>query len=386
LLLSLPGTIAHCAAMLADTAEGIRCPTPRTHGRCPARRAFALDRAPSKSARQGNAAFVDLPGKLASKLAIEVPGESEASTQDLDIEPRLSSTGSVGSWTGRRTPGKSLSKHSTVSWTSSLSPRNSVSNLDWHTQQWEERHEKMVEELRASDTRSTPNRRLPPWDSKISCGKPDMQLPPVEPNARWDKLTIRQWFDAIDKDHSDYVSKQEWLRFLQDKHQFRELILKVAGQQSFKERISTAGFLRGRAVATELKQVIRIFKDIDFDKDNKLDFEEFVELFRRTGHLIELKSEANPRHKILCLLGGISQDTKGVSNSMAGQLVDLTKNNLTGERRYALEEHILLQVPPESEAAQSIRSLRVQRAMLVNPATKVTMGTSCVPNRSATFS
>jgi len=115
------------------------------------------------------------------------------------------------------------------------------------------------------------------------------------------------------------------LRFLQDKHQFRELILKVAGQQSFKERISTAGFLRGRAVATELKQVIRIFKDIDFDKDNKLDFEEFVELFRRTGHLIELKSEANPRHKILCLLGGISQDTKGVSNSMAGQLVDLTR-------------------------------------------------------------
>jgi len=182
---------------------------------------------------------------------------------------------------------------------------------------------------------------------------PQGQQHVVSEVAQWDKLSLRQWFNKIDSDNTGSVSKQEWCNFVREHPKFRQMLLNLTGER-VADRLSAASLQRGCAEAREMKKVMKILKDLDVDNSGTLEFEEFLELFRRTGHLIEYKDEANPREEMAAILGDIHDNTEAVGNSTVHQLVSLAKHNLAGRQSRTIELDFLQLAPVQKLTTQRV--------------------------------
>lgn len=176
--------------------------------------------------------------------------------------------------------------------------------------------------------------------------------------AKWDRLSLRQWFNKIDKDRSGSISKQEWFNFIRRNPKFRQTLLNLTGEP-VADRFSTASLQRGRAEATEIKRLMKTIKALDVDNSGTLDFEEFLEVFRRTGHLIEYRSETNPREEMASILGDIQDGKDAVGNGAVHQLVSLARDNLTGKQSRDVERKALQVAPVQKLTPQCVKGQSV---------------------------
>jgi len=175
--------------------------------------------------------------------------------------------------------------------------------------------------------------------------------------AQWDRLSLRQWFNKIDSDKNGSISKQELLNFLRENPKFQQMLLNLTGKKVV-DRLGLASLQRGLAEAREMKKVMKILKDLDVDNSGTLEFEQFLEFFRRTGHLMQYKDEANPREEMASILGDIHNNKEAVGNGMVHRLASLAKHNLTGEQSRAIEHHTLqlaqVQLTPQRVKGQRV--------------------------------
>jgi len=162
----------------------------------------------------------------------------------------------------------------------------------------------------------------------------------VSEAATWDRLSIRKWFNSIDTDKDGIISKQEWFNFVRQHPKFRQMMLNLTGEWVV-DRLALTNMQRVRAEAMEMKQVMKVFRDLDLDSSGTLDFEEFLEFFRRTGHLIQYKGEANPREEMASILGDIHHNKEAVGNSTVHRLLSLAQHNLTSKQSRAIERNVL---------------------------------------------
>jgi len=171
------------------------------------------------------------------------------------------------------------------------------------------------------------------------------------PLAQWDILTLRQWFNIMDVDRDGSITKHDWLGFL-DKHpKFRDVWLGDCGQ-TVKNRFSRTGSTELRNQAFRIKQVTAFWKDV-FGNSETLKFEEFVELFRRAGHLVEYQNDANPRVQMADLLGDLhKRDEAVVSDVEARQMGQLAKQNLQGWCLKEVERNMMSQSPKNSASSR----------------------------------
>lgn len=195
---------------------------------------------------------------------------------------------------------------------------------------------------------------------------PSQGLPQASSEAsvevvRYDILTLRQWFNSMDIDHDGHITKQEWFSFLSGNIRLRHILLhREAEPPNFiKDRFSAETVQMLQEEAKELKKLTRIMRELDANKNGMLEFDEFVDLFRRSGHLMQYRLDSNPRIQMAGLLGGMHNDLDNISEVVAEEFEHLAKWNLQGERRRVMELHLLQQVDPTSPAA-----LRIQRKHL----------------------
>lgn len=246
-------------------------------------------------------------------------------TSTLESINTFSRSSSCWDEAGGGPPGRRSRADSLVSWTSPC----------WEEARWmfQERQDELVQTARALPKRE------------------------VAQVAQWDILTLRQWFNIMDVDHDGTVSRHECFGFLVKHPKFRD-ILQGDYSQPVKDRFSPAGSQHLRNQAVQMKQVMKILKDV-FGKSGTCDFEEFAEFFRRSGRLVEYQSNENPIVKMADLLGDFHNGDKAVvSKPEARQMVQLARQNLPGARLKAMERNISKARPSSSRRSSKATGVR----------------------------
>mmetsp|Transcript_65808 Transcript_65808/g.207876 ORF Transcript_65808/g.207876 Transcript_65808/m.207876 type:complete len:366 (-) Transcript_65808:23-1120(-) len=176
--------------------------------------------------------------------------------------------------------------------------------------------------------------------------------------ALYDVLTLRQWFNGMDTDHSGSVTKQEWLDFLRCNPQLRRLMVhgSAATNPVVRDRFSEESMEVLRQEAKEMRRFMRILRELDTDRNGTLEFEEFVEFFRRSGNLIEYGAEAHPRARMAVILGWMHADPTMIDEALIQEFEQLVKWNMQGEQRRCLEEDVIQTVSPLSPAAKRMQT------------------------------
>lgn len=165
---------------------------------------------------------------------------------------------------------------------------------------------------------------------------------------KWDRLTIRQWFNSMDEDNNGNISKQEWLRFLRQNPKFRAMLLNM-DESVCPDRFSMRSSQSLQLEAKEMKMVMRLWKELDVDKNGTLDFDEFITLFERTGHYVQYRTGANPREQMASILSGTQANE--LSGGSGRALTHLAKRRISKERRWTMEFNLMQQIAAEPSTA-----------------------------------
>jgi len=142
-----------------------------------------------------------------------------------------------------------------------------------------------------------------PKDNNESTGK-QVDRGPNE-KILYDACTIRTWFMMMDTDGDGVVSKDEFVTFLRDRP-----ILPL------NEKADSGGTRMAQAVLQ--RRLIKLFNEIDTNKNKTMEFEEFLTVFRRAGYLLEYTLADNPRDRAAEMLASVPV-TSSVSLSSRAQ-------------------------------------------------------------------
>jgi len=129
-----------------------------------------------------------------------------------------------------------------------------------------------------------------PKDNNESTGK-QVDRGPNE-KILYDACTIRTWFMMMDTDGDGVVSKDEFVTFLRDRP-----ILPL------NEKADSGGTRMAQAVLQ--RRLIKLFNEIDTNKNKTMEFEEFLTVFRRAGYLLEYTLADNPRDRAAEMLASV---------------------------------------------------------------------------------
>lgn len=183
---------------------------------------------------------------------------------------------------------------------------------------------------------------------------------------RYDALTLRQWFTVMDTSRSGHVAKQDFFQFINANKSLKLLILHGGtdcNPGSPFDRFSEQGVQKLKEEAREMRQLLRIWKEIDEDGNGTLEWDEFLEFFKRTGHLLEYQDSQHPRARLSQILGTMHEEESSVDANTFEEFEKLAKNHTQGQRRRSLEVAALNFKPVCNTVADAQQGLagRVQR-------------------------
>jgi len=144
------------------------------------------------------------------------------------------------------------------------------------------------------------------------------------PNEKilYDACTIRTWFMMMDQDGDGTISKDEFVAFLRERPALQKMLFagsfSVRGQtedaDSDGERAPTQVSPK-MAQAVLQRRMIKLFNEIDVNRNRSMEFEEFLEFFRRAGYLLEYTLTNNPRDRAAELLASAPKNRPCNMNS-----------------------------------------------------------------------
>eukprot|EP00443_Scrippsiella_acuminata_P033030 CAMPEP_0115172868 /NCGR_PEP_ID=MMETSP0270-20121206/3037_1 /TAXON_ID=71861 /ORGANISM="Scrippsiella trochoidea, Strain CCMP3099" /LENGTH=200 /DNA_ID=CAMNT_0002585673 /DNA_START=42 /DNA_END=644 /DNA_ORIENTATION=+ len=177
-------------------------------------------------------------------------------------------------------------------------------------------------------------------------------------DVRFDLCTLLFWFDLIDSDRSGTIDKQEWMRFLRtNPHIDKALLHGEVGARYCSNKDSLEGFLQGKEEAACMKQRMRLLRQMDTNGDGVLDWEEFVELFRRSGNLLEL-SPSSPKYRIYELVKAMREEPGTVTENDRIELRTLVAKHFSASQRSNLcptaVQHLHGQEKSEHRASEAL--------------------------------
>lgn len=111
----------------------------------------------------------------------------------------------------------------------------------------------------------------------------------------------------MDLDNDGAVTKTEFLNFLRDRPMLQNILLKGV----LSSNVRTSGLCRDvddigtctSSKAVGIKRILKLFKNMDSKRTGSLQWEEFMEFFRRAGLLLEYATVDNPRDRMAAVLG-----------------------------------------------------------------------------------
>lgn len=183
-----------------------------------------------------------------------------------------------------------------------------------------------------------------------------------EQKPLFDVVTLRNWFIEMDGESSGHVTKDGFMSFLRSRPQLRRLMLqthdtnkqqKAGGPTLDKGHVASARLKTGasstrtpssrEAEALEMRRLLKLLKEIDEDKNGTLEWEEFIEFFRRAGYLLEYATKENPREEIASIMGRMhdqKMEGKELDEELADRLSSLGQEHLPSHTRRKSEDFV----------------------------------------------
>lgn len=124
---------------------------------------------------------------------------------------------------------------------------------------------------------------------------------PVSGGKRFNMQTLQAWFREIDDDGTGEISQREFICALQNNKHLQEVLCSMNG-----------GTRAAVDLKADIRRMIDVLKDVDTDHNCSLDWEEFVNFFRREGLLLEYKTRADKNRTTL----GVAFDEKKRASAM----------------------------------------------------------------------
>jgi len=111
-------------------------------------------------------------------------------------------------------------------------------------------------------------------------------------SVRFDKATLMNWFRQIDVNASGSISQREFIVALRKHKDLQAILSKINGsemddEEKIKEMDTAA---KTEARRGELRRLKKILSEIDEDHSGSMEWDEFVEFFRRAGFLLEYET------------------------------------------------------------------------------------------------
>jgi hypothetical protein len=124
-------------------------------------------------------------------------------------------------------------------------------------------------------------------------------------------------FIEMDANSNGTVTKEEFINYLRSRPQLQNIMYEglVAGEQDKLpcERISPQ-----QLRAMGIKRIVKVYKDMDVNKNGVLCWEEFLGFFQRTGLLLSYTTPDNPRDRMADVLGSEYQHRQVVAKWQKG--------------------------------------------------------------------
>jgi len=190
-------------------------------------------------------------------------------------------------------------------------------------------------------------------------------------HLKYDKLRLREWFNAMDVDRSGSIQRQTFVRFLIDNPVLRDIICSIYASQHGEVPESCANSRAGSKDSTyfragskdstynragskestytglgpkedkveqakKYKRLIAAWKEIDTDKSGTLEWEEFVEYFRVNGFLLEYQLENNPKDRLTNLLTSMHDNPEDLDADEMEEFSALRGNHVDKRRSCTL--------------------------------------------------
>lgn len=101
--------------------------------------------------------------------------------------------------------------------------------------------------------------------------------------------TLRKWFAEIDADGGGQVSRRELIVAMRNHKDLQAVLLSASANSENKSAADDAEAREDaiQAKNAELRRIMTIMSEVDTDGSGYMDWEEFVEFFRRSGFLLE---------------------------------------------------------------------------------------------------
>lgn len=102
--------------------------------------------------------------------------------------------------------------------------------------------------------------------------------------------TLRRWFKEIDQDGGGFISRRELIVALRQHKDLQAVLLSSVqeGEQDDEEHPDVM-----QAKNAEMKRIIAIMHSVDTDGSGTMEWDEFVEFFRRSGFLLEYNTRSS---------------------------------------------------------------------------------------------
>jgi len=142
------------------------------------------------------------------------------------------------------------------------------------------------------------------------------RLPPARQMA-YDECTIRLMFIEMDVNSNGTVTKEEFINYLRSRPQLQNIMyggLTAAAQDEVARDNISPQLVR----AMGYKRIIKVYKDIDVNKNGVLCWEEFIDFFRRTGLVVTYMTPDNPRERMAAALSNEYQRRQVVAKWQRG--------------------------------------------------------------------
>lgn len=171
-----------------------------------------------------------------------------------------------------------------------------------------------------------------------------------EKRPAYDKCTLLKWFISMDTDMSGEISKDEFVAFLRKNAHLQTMMLgqlKDTTSDGICESLTPRRARRSRE-ALGVKRMVKLFKEIDENRNGQMDFEEFVEFFRQAGFLLEYRTPDNPRNR--------EEEMLAKEHSRRVSLNGTATTDMSTSDRESFEEEMPIPVSARWARVQSERS------------------------------
>lgn len=148
---------------------------------------------------------------------------------------------------------------------------------------------------------------------------------------RFNIHTVRQWFKDIDAKSTGCVTQRELIVALR-KHQVLQALFSAASGLEYYDSQGFVGTGAVDATRDEIRRIKRILADIDTDGSGTMEWPEFLEFFRRSGLLLEYRTNdaLNRPKSAEGLVKGQARRASQVRRASLGPAVEASRDSHLG--------------------------------------------------------